>query len=143
MASLGLQPAEFESCNSKNCTPETVARYTVPTRSYAAVSSQSLWCLKLLLRALTALARDIQLRLPSWLPMLTQPGRTLCGRAKISSLRVPGDRRSNSGYISSGLRLVSRTSAITTSQSTCLASSNTGSNRQRSNESPTAYSTIV
>jgi hypothetical protein len=58
---------------------------------------------------------------PSWLPMLTQPGRTLCGRAKISSLRVPGDKRSRSGYISSGLRLVSRTSAITMSQSTCLS----------------------
>jgi hypothetical protein len=57
--------------------------------------------------------------------MLTQPGRTLCGRAKISSLRVPGDSRSSSGYISSGFLLVSRTSAITTSQSTCLRPAHT------------------
>jgi hypothetical protein len=64
---------------------------------------------------------------PSWLPMLTQPGRTLCGRAKISSLRVPGDSRSSSGYISSGFLLVSRTGAMTMSQSTCLCGASTQS----------------
>ena len=53
------------------------------------------------------------MRGPTWLPRETQPGWQLCCRAKISSLRVPGLSRSSSGYISSGLREVSRTCAPT------------------------------
>ena len=57
---------------------------------------------------------------PSWLPSVVQPLCTLCGRPKSSSLREPGANRSSRSYISSGLRLVSRTSAHTTSQSMLL-----------------------
>jgi hypothetical protein len=47
----------------------------------------------------------------SRLPSVNHPACVLCARPNTSSLRVPGDRRSSSGYTASGLRPGSRTYA--------------------------------